>query len=99
MGGKIDHSINSRGGGPYSFVLSGQNHHLIGSLLPPPGNPPVYAQLYIYDTDNEVSNRISSVRFVLVIFFYILPNGLYIITPHDKPLFVNFTAVMLMLRF
>ncbi|KAI9071566.1 hypothetical protein K1719_046461 [Acacia pycnantha] len=35
MGGKIDHSINSKGGGPYSFVLSGQNHHLIGSLLPP----------------------------------------------------------------
>ncbi|KAK4280269.1 hypothetical protein QN277_011911 [Acacia crassicarpa] len=59
MGGRIDHSINSKGGGPYSFVLSGQNHHLIGSLLPPQGNPPVYAQLYIYDTENEVSNRIS----------------------------------------
>ncbi|KAI9074208.1 hypothetical protein K1719_043832 [Acacia pycnantha] len=39
-----------------------QNHHFIGSLLPPEGNPPVYAQLYIYDTDNEVSNRISTVR-------------------------------------
>ncbi|KAI9080993.1 hypothetical protein K1719_036973 [Acacia pycnantha] len=37
MGGRIDHSINSRGGGPYSFVLSGQNHHFIGSLLPPRG--------------------------------------------------------------
>ncbi|KAI9082311.1 hypothetical protein K1719_035734 [Acacia pycnantha] len=62
MGGRIDHSINSKGGGPYSFVLSGQNHHLIGSLLPPQGNPPVYAQLYIYDIENEVSNRISAVR-------------------------------------
>ncbi|KAI9115698.1 hypothetical protein K1719_013367 [Acacia pycnantha] len=62
MGGKIDHSINSKGGGPYSFVLSGQNHHLIGSLLSPQGNPPVFAQLYIYDTENEVSNRISTVR-------------------------------------
>ncbi|KAI9082966.1 hypothetical protein K1719_035109 [Acacia pycnantha] len=61
MGGKIDHSINSRGGLPYSFVLLGKNHHLIGSLLPPTGNRPVYAQMYIYDTDNEVSNRISSV--------------------------------------
>ncbi|KAK4256171.1 hypothetical protein QN277_009070 [Acacia crassicarpa] len=61
MGGKIDHSINSKGGRPYSFILSGQNHHLIGSLLPPLGNPPVYAQLYIHDTDNEVSNRITSV--------------------------------------
>ncbi|KAI9125501.1 hypothetical protein K1719_002919 [Acacia pycnantha] len=64
MGGKIDHSINSKGGGPYSFVLSGQNHHLIGSLLPPQGNPPVYAQLYIYDIENEVSNRISIVSHV-----------------------------------
>ncbi|KAI9124864.1 hypothetical protein K1719_004191 [Acacia pycnantha] len=60
MGGRVDHSINSKGGGPYSFVLSGQNHHFIGSLLPSEGNPPVYAQLYIYDTDNEVSNRIST---------------------------------------
>ncbi|KAI9121647.1 hypothetical protein K1719_008680 [Acacia pycnantha] len=56
MGGRIDHSINSKGGGPYSFVLSGQNYHLIGSLLPPQGNPSVYAQLYIYDAENEVSN-------------------------------------------
>ncbi|KAI9117087.1 hypothetical protein K1719_012086 [Acacia pycnantha] len=61
MGGRIDHSINSNGGGPYSFILCGQNHHLIGSLLPPEGNTPVYSQLYIYDTDNEVSNRISAV--------------------------------------
>ncbi|KAI9084871.1 hypothetical protein K1719_033277 [Acacia pycnantha] len=64
MGGRIDHSINSKGGGSYSFVLSGQNHHLIGSLFPPQGNPPVYAQLYIYDTENEVSNRISTVSHV-----------------------------------
>ncbi|KAI9118266.1 hypothetical protein K1719_010598 [Acacia pycnantha] len=66
MGGRIDHSINSKGRGPYSFVLSGQNHHLIGSLLPPQGNPPVYGQLYIYDTENEVSNRISTVRDIIV---------------------------------
>ncbi|KAI9115792.1 hypothetical protein K1719_013461 [Acacia pycnantha] len=64
MGGRIDRSINSKGGGPYSFVLSGQNQHLIDSLLPPQGNPPVYAQLYIYDTENEVSNRISTVSHV-----------------------------------
>ncbi|KAI9094507.1 hypothetical protein K1719_026732 [Acacia pycnantha] len=38
----------------------GQNHHFIGSLLPPQGNPPVYAQLYIYDTENEISNRMST---------------------------------------
>ncbi|XP_028752993.1 uncharacterized protein LOC114712613, partial [Neltuma alba] len=60
MGGKIDYSKNS-GGGPYSFVLSGINYHRIGSLLPPKGSKPVYSQLYIYDTDNEVCNRISAI--------------------------------------
>ncbi|XP_028767101.1 uncharacterized protein LOC114724813 [Neltuma alba] len=60
MGGKIDHSKNF-GGGPYSFILSGQNYHNIGSLLPVQGSEPVYSQLYIFDTDNEVSNRIAVV--------------------------------------
>ncbi|KAI9123500.1 hypothetical protein K1719_004800 [Acacia pycnantha] len=60
MGGKIDHSKNN-GGGPYSFVMSGMNYHNIGSLLPPEGSRPVYSQLYILDTENEVSNRISAV--------------------------------------
>ncbi|GJY14884.1 DNA helicase [Tanacetum coccineum] len=29
-----------------------------GSLYPTPGNPPRFLQLYIYNTDNEVANRI-----------------------------------------
>ncbi|XP_076939452.1 uncharacterized protein LOC143608186 [Bidens hawaiensis] len=33
MGGKIDHSIN-RGDAPYTFRLSGENYHCLGSLLP-----------------------------------------------------------------
>lgn len=61
MGGKIDNSMNT-GGGPPVFQLHGQNFHLIGSLLPIVGSTPKFAQLYIYDTDNEISNRISSVR-------------------------------------
>ncbi|XP_028752922.1 uncharacterized protein LOC114712535 [Neltuma alba] len=59
MGAKIDHSKN-QGQGPYCFVLSGMNYHSIGSLLPPKGCRPVYSQLYIYDTENEVGNRISA---------------------------------------
>ncbi|KAI9087179.1 hypothetical protein K1719_030814 [Acacia pycnantha] len=66
MGGRIDHSINSKGGGPYSFVLASQNHHLIESLLPTQGNPPVYSQLYIYNTENELSNCISTVELVII---------------------------------
>lgn len=60
MGGKII-DVNSRGGGPYSYVLSGTNHqilvacylHLVVRL---------YFLNYIYDTENEVANRIKAVR-------------------------------------
>lgn len=62
MGGKIDHRINAKGRGPYSFVLGGQNYHYLGSLLPQVGSKPVYSQLYIHDTENEIQNRIAAVR-------------------------------------
>lgn len=61
MGGKIDSSIN-RGRGPYVFRLQGQNCHTIGSLLPTLGSIPRFSQLYIYDTDNGVSNRKNAIR-------------------------------------
>lgn len=56
MGGKIDSSIN-KGKGPYTFRLSGENYHCMGSLLPMDGSKPKFSQLYIYDTENEISNR------------------------------------------
>ncbi|KAK9714969.1 hypothetical protein RND81_06G134200 [Saponaria officinalis] len=56
MGRKIDKNIN-RGRSTYTFRLRGQNYHSIGSLLPVEGLPPKFTQLYIYDTDDEVSNR------------------------------------------
>ncbi|MDV3166741.1 MAG: hypothetical protein Q8807_03825, partial ['Waltheria sp.' little leaf phytoplasma] len=34
----------------------------LGSLLPSPGQSPRFAQLYIYDTENELSNRLSVFR-------------------------------------
>ncbi|PRQ47027.1 hypothetical protein RchiOBHm_Chr2g0095281 [Rosa chinensis] len=60
MGATIDRSINN-GSGPYVFKISGQVHHLMGSILPPDGECPKYAQLYVYDTKNEVSNRINAI--------------------------------------
>ncbi|MCH79269.1 ATP-dependent DNA helicase PIF1 [Trifolium medium] len=60
MGGKIDSSMND-GNAPPTFVMNGENYHLIGSLLPLPDQPPKFAQLYIYDTDNEISNRMAAV--------------------------------------
>lgn len=61
MGGKIDKSLNN-GSAPPVFRLCGQNYHRIGSLMPDEGDTPKFAQLYIYDTQNEISNRICSVR-------------------------------------
>ncbi|GKA62881.1 DNA helicase [Tanacetum coccineum] len=54
----IDESINI-GRGPYVFKISGQLYHWIGSLCPEEGQPPRFLQLYVYDTDNEVDNRIN----------------------------------------
>jgi hypothetical protein len=46
--------------GPPVLRLQGQPCHRIGSMLPKPGHEPVFAQLYIYDTDNEIENRIKT---------------------------------------
>jgi hypothetical protein len=59
MGGTVDREINTRKG-PYVFRLLGENYHHIGTLLPEGDNKPRFAQLYIYDTENEVSHRISA---------------------------------------
>lgn len=61
MGGKIQTQLNV-GGAPPVFVMNGENYHQIGSLLPMPGETPKFAQLYIYDTENEIENRLSVVR-------------------------------------
>ena len=56
--GKIDSSMNNDYAPP-QFILSGQNYHHIGSLLPVADSNPKFSQLYIYDTDNELNNRMS----------------------------------------
>lgn len=59
IGAKIDTAINRRTG-PYVFKISGQNYHRMGSLLPFDGESPKFAQLYIYDTENEIDNRMKA---------------------------------------
>nr|GEX65065.1 reverse transcriptase domain-containing protein [Tanacetum cinerariifolium] len=61
MGGKQDTSVNMRRG-PYCYHLHGENYHLVGPSLPETGKPAKFAQLYIFDTENEIQNRISAVR-------------------------------------
>lgn len=58
MGVNVIRSIND-GRGPYVFKISGQLCHRIGSLVPSNGTKPEYCQLYIFDTENEVRNRMS----------------------------------------
>ena len=60
MRGNVDRLVNN-GSGPYVFRVNGQTHHRIGSLLSIHGQKPKFAQLYIYETDNEVKNRIDAV--------------------------------------
>lgn len=59
MGEKVDKVINN-GGGPYVFRPNGHNYHRVGTLLPKEGDKPRFAQLYIYDTMNEITNRIGT---------------------------------------
>ncbi|XP_057455107.1 uncharacterized protein LOC130746488 isoform X2 [Lotus japonicus] len=61
LGGKIQTGLND-GNGPPNFILNGQNYHRMGSLIPPEGAPPKFAQLYIYDTQNETDNRMRHFR-------------------------------------
>jgi len=57
MGVNVINYIN-HGCGPYVFKISGQLCYRIGSLIPNYDARSEYCQLYIFDTDNEVRNRI-----------------------------------------
>jgi hypothetical protein len=53
---KVDELV-TRGTRPYSFCIQGELYHKIGSLCPVEGQRPQFAQLYIYDTENECQNH------------------------------------------
>ena len=54
---KFDGSVMGNKGPP-TICIQGQTYHRIGSLLSTKGKSPKYAQLYIYDPKNEISNKI-----------------------------------------
>ena len=70
IGGKVDRSLNNGQAAP-QFILSGQNFHKIGSLLPSEGQQPKFSQLYIYDTQNEVQNRMNPFKYFILTWIYI----------------------------
>ena len=62
VGRKLDETYNQRGGGPYAFRLHEELIHRAGSLLPLEDDAvaPVYAQLYIYDSDVALRHHIAN---------------------------------------
>ncbi|CAI0469524.1 unnamed protein product [Linum tenue] len=42
------------------MVICGENYHRIGSLLPVDGEKPKFAQLYIFEPENELDHRLAN---------------------------------------
>lgn len=59
LGAQIDDSVNRGGGGPPVFRIQGKPHHQISSLLPPDGQRPGYARLYILDSHEAHGHRMQ----------------------------------------
>jgi len=55
----IDRTVND-GNGPWVYKLHGACHHITGSLLPPEGRQPSYAQLYIWDPEQALDIRMNN---------------------------------------
>jgi len=56
VGVKIDNSV-TRQSGPYCFKIQGELHHLTGALLSHGDQTPIYAQIYILDTAEQLNIR------------------------------------------
>ncbi|CAG8661536.1 18179_t:CDS:2 [Rhizophagus irregularis] len=65
-----------------NFTIHGQVYHFIGSLLPNEGEAPKFAQLYIYDTENEMNNRLNIMQNVDVTILQNLQNMLDVANPY-----------------
>nr|GEV30813.1 helitron helicase-like domain-containing protein [Tanacetum cinerariifolium] len=48
------------GRGPYVFKVSSHIYHWIGGSCPDEADPSRFLQLYIFDTDNEIANRMRA---------------------------------------
>ena len=63
IGDKADASVN-HGSSPYVYRINGHNYHLLESLSSQASDNLKFAQLYIYDIDHEILNRIQAIRLV-----------------------------------
>ena len=59
MGVHVDENMATGKDGVYKFRAQGSIYHKIGNLVPTSDNRPRFLQLYIYDTENEIDNRLA----------------------------------------
>jgi hypothetical protein len=67
MNADLDRSVADSRSGAYAFRTHGSVHHLISTTLIPPSqganestaNRPKFAQIYIFDSENELQNRMN----------------------------------------
>lgn len=60
LGVNLDRSVQNSHGGAYASRIHGSLYHRIGSILPENGNSPAFAQIYVFDTTNELRNRYAT---------------------------------------
>ncbi|XP_026419749.1 uncharacterized protein LOC113315708 [Papaver somniferum] len=63
IGVRIDHNTANLRKGVYTYRAQGTMYHKIGSLIPEPSDRPRFLQMYIYDTEHELENRIKEQQF------------------------------------
>ena len=68
MNAELDRAYANSRGGAYAFRIHGSVHHMISSVLVPDATPtttpeviqqPKFAQIYIFDSENELQNRMN----------------------------------------
>lgn len=82
MGAKIDDHITGTRG-PYTFHIHGEVYHRIGSFFPQSTvESSSFAQIYIFDTDNETQNRLNIMPSLNQVILAAFQNMLYDINPY-----------------
>ena len=79
----MDENLN-RGRGVYTFKVHGSIYHNIGPLMPNDehGRVPRFAQLYFFDTDHELDNRLHHVSNVDKNVLEMLQNMMHCCNPY-----------------
>nr|XP_027108912.1 uncharacterized protein LOC113728748 [Coffea arabica] len=59
LGVHSDKELNKRDRGIYAFRVQGQMYHFLNPLVPMDGHKPSNVQLYYFDTEHEIANRMA----------------------------------------